>query len=290
MMQTLKKYAGHVIAIALVAGVGFTMVKKGQQDANKTRPKNANEFAQTSAMIVIASEESGGSGVILSSNEKESTILTNKHVCQVIQGGGLVLTSGKKYKIASYKIYSKHDICMVKVLANLGVNTVVAEKELPLYTHAYVSGHPSLLPHVLSEGYFSSHRDIEVLVDVRDCTDEDIINNAMACLFMGGVPVIKKFEGQLVTATIMPGSSGSGVFNEDGEIAGLIFAGSSQGLSYGFMVPLKPLRDFLANQDKYKWRKPSAGSNSKFFTKTASKIQKGCRESLLTEFCTMEVR
>jgi hypothetical protein len=46
----------------------------------------------------------------------------------------------------------------------------------------------------------------------------------------------------------MPGSSGSGVFNEAGEISGLVFAGSAQGLSYGFIVPLESVKDFITKE------------------------------------------
>jgi len=48
----------------------------------------------------------------------------------------------------------------------------------------------------------------------------------------------------LVTATIMPGSSGSGVFNEDMELSGLAFAGSGD-LGYAWTVPYEDMMYFL---------------------------------------------
>jgi V8-like Glu-specific endopeptidase len=43
--------------------------------------------------------------------------------------------------------------------------------------------------------------------------------------FVGGIPDIMQYDSTLVTATIMPGSSGSGVYNENKELAGVVFAG-----------------------------------------------------------------
>lgn len=287
MFQKIKPYLGHIVVLATLVCIGGTLFHSSKRALKDVRPKNAAEFAQTSAMITINDKNSGGSGVILSSSEKESLILTNKHVCEVIQGTGLVTTSGKDYKIKQFKVYKKHDLCLIKIEANLKVNTVVATQDPPLYSHAYVSGHPSLLPHVLTDGYFSDKKQIEIMTDIRPCKDEEFETNAMQCIFMGGIPVIKKFDSQLVTATIMPGSSGSGVFNEQGEISGLIFAGSAQGLSYGFIVPLSYIQDFLKNESQYKWRKPYVGSNQKFFIKALGrKIMIGCRSNkLYSESC-----
>ncbi len=287
MIKKVLKYTGHIALFAIVAGLGYSLYNTSTERAS-VRPINAKEFAQTSAMILLKDKSSGGSGVILKSSEKESIILTNKHVCEIIQGGGLVNTMNKNYRIVSFKIYKKHDLCMVKVAADLGITTVVAQKPPDLYSHVFVSGHPSLLPHVLTRGYFSNFMTVSILVDVKKCTEDDFKKNPLGCIFMGGIPVVKDFKSQLVTATIMPGSSGSGVFNEAGEISGLVFAGSAQGLSYGFIVPLEFVQDFITNESKYKWRKPSAGANAKFLVKLIDeKIAVAClsQTKLYSDYC-----
>lgn len=288
MLQRLKPYLAHVavFAFCLTIGYGISQIEPRKKVA-KVLPTSAAEFVTTSAMVVLPDMLSGGSGVILRSSEQESVVLTNKHVCEVIQGGGMVVTMGQSYKITHYKLYPKHDLCLIKVASDLKITTVVADKDAKLYTHAYVSGHPALLPHVLTEGYFSNKKKIDILVDIKPCSDEEFEQNSIVCLFMGGIPVIKSFDGQLVTATIMPGSSGSGVFNEAGEISGLIFAGSSQGLSYGFMIPLSFIKDFLANEAQYKWRVPKKGSMQKFLSShITKKIFIGCiSNKLYSEYC-----
>jgi S1-C subfamily serine protease len=71
----------------------------------------------------------------------------------------------------------------------------------------------------------------------------------MYCALFGVMPIIVTYNSTLVTGLIMPGSSGSAVFNKDGEISALIFAGA-QGLSYGFVVPYEYVRDFVTTELK----------------------------------------
>ena len=61
----------------------------------KIHPTSDKDIASTTAMITNYSENSGGSGVILTSKTYESTVLTNAHVCGVVKFGGLVITDRK---------------------------------------------------------------------------------------------------------------------------------------------------------------------------------------------------
>jgi len=267
-MRFLKKYYGHLVIVVLALGVGGVLKLTTQSD----KPKTVEDFAKTSAMIVMDGNMSGGSGVVLTSDKDGSIILTNMHVCEVIQAGGLVVNLDTAYRIKQYKLYKKHDLCLIKIAENLNVSSIVAKEPVKKYSHVYVSGHPALLPHVLTEGYFGDYRTIPILVDIKECkTDEQFKRHPIECLFFGGIPVTRSFDAQLVTATIMPGSSGSGVFNEEGEIAGLIFAGSAQGLSYGFIVPLSYIQDFLTNQENLPWQTPKKASRKKFMQLSTTK-------------------
>lgn len=217
-------------------------------------PTNAKEFAKTSVKIVNKRLTSGGSGVILESTSSGSKILTNKHVCRLIEDGGYVLDlKGQEFQIKEYKKYSKHDLCMVKVAYDMGVNTVVATFRPDYFSKAFISGHPALMPPVLTTGNFSGREIIRLVTGFRKCTKKDRKKYTLYCILLGGVPVIELFESQLVTGTIMPGSSGSGVFDSDGAIGGLVFAGRSKELSYAYIVPHEYIADFVQNEDNYKW-------------------------------------
>jgi len=235
----------RIVGALIVLSLGYSML-----DTHYLKPKQVKEFAVTSVKVVNMSETSGGSGVILSSSATESIVLTNKHVCKVIEEGGLVVKSTRSFLISAYKESFSHDLCEIKVNADLGVNTKVASEAPEEYSEAFISGHPNLLPHVLTKGNFSGRMTIRVNIGVKKCSKEDYEDPAKVfmCIFTGGIPVIETFDSQLVTGTIMPGSSGSAVFNENGEIAGLVFAGNSKELSYAFIVPQEYIYNFVNNE------------------------------------------
>lgn len=217
----------------------------------KNRPTNPEEFSKTSVMITSLKQNTGGSGVILKSTQFESTVLTNKHVCRLIEQGGLVIHDDQPIVIHHYKKYPYHDLCLVNVRRNLGVTTKISDMETKNFTKAFISGHPALLPHVLTSGNFSKHMVVQLVVGVQKCTQRD---PDPSCLVFGAKPVLQSFDSQLVTGTILPGSSGSAVFNEKGEIAGIVFAGRSDGLSYAFIVPHSYIVDFLEREKVIPWR------------------------------------
>lgn len=288
-MKTIKKYKAHLLFLVVAASavIGMRHLSSPSRSAVQYKPKTPVEFAKTSVMVKLVDRESGGSGVILSSNKKTSIIMTNKHVCQVIQGGGIVQTLNKRYNIVEFKIYPFHDLCLVKVKGNLRVNTVIAKDKPELFSSVYVSGHPNLLPHVLTTGYFSDYKTIQLIVGMQPCTAEDFKKDPFTCLFMGGTPIIRKMASQVVTATIMAGSSGSAVFNSDGEISGLVFAGNSEGLSYGFIVPLVYVKDFIRNERLYRWVKPKKGSDKNFLVNIEKNIKIACKgnKTFYSETC-----
>jgi hypothetical protein len=159
---------------------------------------------------------------------------------------------------------AQHDLCEVKVNANLKVNTKVAEHAPAPYSQATVVGHPSLYPIIITKGNFSGRMLIDVRTGTRECTKEDFESeNGILCLLLGGIPVVETYDAQLIAATIMPGSSGSPVFDENGEIAGLVFAGSGE-LSYGFIVPQEYVKAFVDEEaPKMQWKKPGKQETQK---------------------------
>jgi S1-C subfamily serine protease len=284
-MQNKTKYG---IAL-LLAVVGSTMLHWGchrQQAA--AIPKNNTEYSKTSVMITNDKMNSGGSGVIIDSRPGSSHVLTNKHVCQLIQVGGKVITDdGTAYPVDGYQVYKKHDLCLVEVMADLGTSVKIATQGPNDYDYSMVVGHPSLLPTIISSGHFSQHKSIDVMVDTLPCdgseTDEEII----FCAFFRVKPLIKTFQSQVISNFIMPGSSGSPVFNDKGELSGLIFAGS-EGLSYGYIVPWEYVQDFLNHKDKYQSELPDASRPKRSFFAMYFDLQDACtnnRDSNLANIC-----
>lgn len=202
-------------------------------------------------MITDLEGFSGGSGVIVKNTPSESVVLTNNHVCEgaLKKGGKIRLVSGEEHIVTGYMTDLEHDLCVLTVASDLKNSIKIASSAPSLYTQATVTGHPALMPNVITNGHFSGRQIVQVIVGVRKCKKSDLNNpqNAMFCAFFGVVPIIRNYESQIVTATIMPGSSGSAVLNSDGELAGIVFAGNSDGLSYAFIVPFEAVRNFLDN-------------------------------------------
>ncbi len=242
-------------------------------------PQTNEDYAKTSAMITLDTKKSGGSGVILKSTPNESFVLTNLHVCQLIQAGGSVTTAQGTYPVYSFRTYKRHDLCLVRVLANLHQNNKLAENAPLTYSEVTVSGHPLLMPTMITKGVFADKMVIQLMVDTIPCDGSEDAMEAFMCIMTGEKPVIKTYEAQPITATIMSGSSGSGVFNDKGEVSGLVFAGS-EGLSYGFIVPFVYLKDFLTNINSYPEQFPNSNGPRKSFFASFFKMHDACSNHL----------
>lgn len=210
------------------------------------KPKTGQEYSFASVMVTRYDGRSGGSGVIISSSKNSSKILTNAHVCEVIKNGGIVRSDYAKGIVKNYKISNVHDLCLITTNNNFKINTVLAQESPDIYEDAAVVGHPHLLPAIVTRGHFSQKELITILTGTRPCTDADRENPATGifCSFFGIIPIIKTYEAQVVSSTIMPGSSGSPVFNSNGEIAGLVFAGSGN-FGYAMIVPFEYISNFF---------------------------------------------
>ena len=228
---------GFIIGFFAVYGVGALL-----------HPEN--NITEGSVMITIPTGDHGGTGVILSSSLLQTKILTNSHVCKAIEKGGLVVGKAGTFLAQSYKHSKLHDLCIITVSGDMRYTTKVSNS--PPVAHkemASISGHPALLPNVVTTGHFSDRKIIRVMSGYRPCSEEEMSNpiNAFICLITGGMPIVKQYESTLVTATIMPGSSGSGVYNSYNELVGLAFAGSGS-LGYAQTVPFESLKLFLNNE------------------------------------------
>ena len=231
-------------ALALI----FALIGLSSQ-ALASNPSN-KELIKRSVKITNLEMTSGGSGVILSSSKRSSTILTNKHVCELLvkQPPGVIEDYEHKMHIPYFlKEDDKHDLCILKVVGDLHVNIKIAKQSSKVGDKMKVVGFPSLLPVIITEGYASERMIINLMDGQRPCTPEELQDGRTApyCLFNGGMPTVIHREARIVSNLIMGGSSGSPVWNDRGELESLIFAGMGGGLSFGFAVPLEYIRAFV---------------------------------------------
>lgn len=232
--------AGLVTGSVIVLLVLLTSSPKIESNADR-------KMTDATVMITNLAGNSGGTGVVVSVSDNESEILTNSHVCGLLKSGGKITTTyGESHLAKLYKQDVDHDLCLVVIAAKLKAKAKIASSKPEMFTDATISGHPNLLPNVLSRGYFSDSRVIQVFTGITPCSEEQMHDRTLGvvCMFFGGLPVIKSYETIVVTALIMPGSSGSAVYNESQEVSGLVFAGSA-GMSYAFIVPYDYVKSFL---------------------------------------------
>lgn len=249
---------------------------------------------------------SGGTGVVVKTSKSESEILTNAHVCGVVnkKPGKITTVSGRQHMITSVTKSPEHDLCIVTVAADLKHSVSVASQKPSNYSEATITGHPALMPNIITKGHFGDHTIITIMIGVKKCTDADMRDpkNGMFCAFFGSMPILKEYESQVVSATIMGGSSGSAVLDSNGNLAGLVFAGN-QGLSYAYIVPYEAVvnflsRDFAAERAANGRSTPWEGSDSEESqdeesieeSHTIELFSKKCsipnKPSKIEEFCT----
>jgi len=210
------------------------------------------DIRDSAVKITNRAKTHGGSGVVISSDANGSWILTNAHVCGVVKHGGLVSNAYGDFQAISYLESNRSDLCVINIGAQLGKPVKIAQDLPSMYDAALISGHPALMPTVVSTGHVSGRQIIQVMIGVRPCTEEEKHSAAgLACALLGGLPIVKNYESVLVTATIMPGSSGSGVYNAKDELIGLVFAGS-QGFGYAWTVPYDQVINFLGIEAQQK--------------------------------------
>jgi S1-C subfamily serine protease len=237
----------NIVTVLLIFGIISSGTYIASLFSSKViKPKTNQEYSATSVMITGYDGKSGGSGVILSSSKNSSKILTNAHVCEVVKNGGVVRSDNAKGVVKSYRVSELHDLCLIVTNNNFKVDTVIASEAPELYEDAAVVGHPALMPTIVTKGVFSQKQLITLIVGSRACTQQELESprTAIICYFLGGMPLVKTFESQVVSSTIMPGSSGSPVFNSNGEISGLVFAGSGN-FGYAHIVPFEYVSNFI---------------------------------------------
>ncbi len=202
-------------------------------------------------MVTSLAMDHGGSGSIIEHSPTGSTVLTNKHVCEVVKSGGIVQSEAGNAYVVSYKMSEAHDLCLIRVQVDLKHSTRVASSLPVPYEEVTVSGHPHLLPTIMTPGHVSSKRVIQVMLGARDCTEAEMNDpaTAMFCALIGKIPLVKSFEAISLSNLIQPGSSGSGVYNAGGRISAVIFAGDGD-MAFGYAVPLEYVYNFVNFESK----------------------------------------
>ncbi len=212
--------------------------------SNRGTPTN------TTVSITNFAKNSGGTGTIVYNSPTDSRVLTNAHVCGVVEAGGLVNDDeGESYFVTSYKKSLQHDLCLIAVTSDLKHSTKIAQSPPALYEEEQTVGHPHLLPTIITKGNFSHKMVIQVMTGTRACTADELADPMLGfiCRLVGQLPIVKSYESVVVSSLIQPGSSGSGIRNANNEVTAVVFAGAGD-LGFGFAVPYEYVYNFLNHE------------------------------------------
>lgn len=179
------------------------------------------EQASKSTVLVLNLDEKGepqsrGSGVVFT----KGNVVTNCHV--VKDAGGLKVHSGnKEYPATLQSSDWDRDVCSLSVAGLVAPEVVIGStKTLKVGEKVYAIGAPKGLELTLSDGIVSSLREVE-----------------------GGHYI-------QTTAAISPGSSGGGLFDEDGALVGLTTFYLAEGQNLNFAVPVEWLNELAQRSAK----------------------------------------
>ncbi len=152
--------------------------------------------------------------------EGKMFIMTNKHVCKA----GIRLNNNKTHiqvnnRIAKIiKIWESHDLCALESWKDDGLR--LADEAPSALDKIILVGHPRGLPTIIRKGRIVGAQDV--------CFRDSGCHNST-----------------MISATAYPGNSGSPVTDEDGDVVGVLFAGSPRYPHETMIVPYRRLKAFL---------------------------------------------
>jgi S1-C subfamily serine protease len=184
-------------------------------------------------------QQGQGSGFVLN---KDGLILTNNHVIDGAQRGGIevTLSDKHKYKAAIMAVDKGHDLALLKIDAPGLIPATLAEtsSNLAVGQQVYAIGNPFGLSGTLTRGIISAIRSVR---GPESAPIEDAIQT---------------------DASVNPGNSGGPLLNSHGEVIGITTMiasnGADQSSGIGFAIPINTAKAVLDDYSKYgRIRRPS---------------------------------
>lgn len=204
-------------------------------------------------LVRPSNHHSGGTGFNIKTPSGKIFTVTNAHICGIAENGVLhVVRPDGRYSVARVvEVSSKTDLCLVEATKDDGAR--LADKMI-MMEDITVIGHPHLLPLTITFGKALSKYKVTLMigenVNPEDCVGPGMhlidMTGSIADLIFGVKNVCTRdFNSIYTNAKILPGNSGSPVFNAAGRVVGVVFAGDADG-SAGFFIPLEDLYEFVS--------------------------------------------
>ncbi len=230
---------------AVVAGTEALVDKSTSEITNEvadTVVEITTEVMQTSSFYGQYIAQGAGSGVIISD---DGYILTNNHVIEGASSIKVTTRGGESYDATLVGRDSELDIALLKIDAtSLSAAVFGDSNELMVGSKAVIIGNP--------------------LGTLGGSVTEGIISALDRSIAIDG----KTMHLMQTDAAINPGNSGGGMFNGQGELAGIVVAKSSSSSesidNIGFVIPINNVLDILGDLKDYGYVRGRADTGMTF--------------------------
>jgi putative serine protease PepD len=168
-----------------------------------------------------------GTGFSVSEDGDGSTIITNKHVCNMKDDATyeLTLADGSKHSATFVKVAPGADLCVLHT--GQGIDPVVlAKQDAKKGDEVSVIGAPHGMYPMFTSGIVSGYYWIDMSESEYGSFEVHVY-------------------AQMFSAPIYPGSSGSPVFDTSGKVVGIVFAGRSDADHMSWLIPVSEINRFL---------------------------------------------
>lgn len=182
--------------------------------------KAASQRAESIYALTTLEGDSGGTAFLVKAPSGREYLVSNAHVCD---GAFVVQMGDKSFPTQALEIASDTDLCILtapKEVAEADEGLEVADHAPILFEPVYVIGQGMLMGNALTTGHFVSQLPGKLLSVTRP---------------------------YYITATVLPGNSGSPAFNIDGKVFGVVFASSGSINNRALLVPLEDLKKVLSH-------------------------------------------
>lgn len=206
--------------------------------ASKTESQNSFEKSNVYRISTYAGSRSYGTGFSIDINGV-NYVITNNHVCSVSDKS--VLWAHNEYGDTWHRLDivtrdGEHDLCLLSS-PTVTSGLKLGEKGGWLKDTIRVMGHPGMRPLTESRGKITeiSEAGVQGHADTEAACNKPWMKWVSQHTFFGMQSACFEIrESYIVDALVIPGSSGSPVFNEAGLVIGIIYAaGPGEGLYIG---------------------------------------------------------
>lgn len=194
-------------------------------------------------LILDSSLQQGGTGWVTTTSTGRSVVVTNKHVCNINEGGTLLIKDDINRIVTRKVIRSVHasDLCVIE---GIDVKPLKIEHRLPAAGAALSSiQHPFLGTAQFFTGFYVG--DTISAAGEEVAPNESCKNGDRLASYKGMRVCVQTMHLSQSTIKAYPGSSGSPVFNSNGAVVGVI--GSIDDNNNAAFIPLPYVKQILAD-------------------------------------------